>query len=415
MFRWLGKNIGTFLLALVLSIGVWVAAVNASDPDEELIYPAPITLEVVGQDTDLLITNIHSEEIELTLRAPRSIWAQLTADESSIHAILDLSGLKAGQYSLEPQIQIGIQPTRIISFSPASITIILEELITRSFPIQLNLVGEPSVGYQAGLPKINVDEVIISGPKSLVERVESVRTSFNLDESRENISENLSLEAVDENNQIMRGVNLNPEEIELEIPISQQGGYRDVAVKVTVTGQVANLYRLTNISVFPPVLTIYSADTQLVNDLPGVIETEPLDINGINEDSSTRLKPVLPENILIVGDQSVLVEVSVEAILGSLTISEKPLEIINLDPALAAELSSETVDIIISGPLSELDTLSANDLRAVIDVEGLTNGSHQLTPLIEILNNAIKVESVLPESIEITLSDAPPVTPTAEP
>jgi len=51
----------------------------------------------------------------------------------------------------------------------------------------------------------------------------------------------------------------------------------------------------------------------------------------------------------------------------------------------------------------------------VIDVEGLTNGSHQLTPLIEILNNAIKVESVLPESIEITLSDAPPVTPTAEP
>jgi YbbR domain-containing protein len=213
----------------------------------------------------------------------------------------------------------------------------------------------------------------------------------------------------------MRGVNLNPEEIELEIPISQQGGYRDVAVKVTVTGQVANLYRLTNISVFPPVLTIYSADTQLVNDLPGVIETEPLDINGINEDSSTRLKPVLPENILIVGDQSVLVEVSVEAILGSLTISEKPLEIINLDPALAAELSSETVDIIISGPLSELDTLSANDLRAVIDVEGLTNGSHQLTPLIEILNNAIKVESVLPESIEITLSDAPPVTPTAEP
>ena len=90
MFRWLGKNIGTFLLALVLSIGVWVAAVNASDPDEELIYPAPITLEVVGQDTDLLITNIHSEEIELTLRAPRSIWAQLTADESSIHAILDL-------------------------------------------------------------------------------------------------------------------------------------------------------------------------------------------------------------------------------------------------------------------------------------------------------------------------------------
>jgi len=415
MVRWLGKNIGTFLLALVLAIGVWAAAVNASDPNEELIYPVPITIEVVGQDTDLLITNSYSQQIELTLRAPRSIWTQLTTDESSIHAILDLSGLEAGEYSLEPQIQISIQPTRIISFSPPSIAITLEELIAHSFPIQLNLIGEPSIGYQAGSHSLSIDEVTISGPKSLVERVAAVQTSFRLSEAREDISENLSLEAVDENNQVVRGVNLSPEETELLIPISQQGGYRDMAVKVVVTGQVASLYRLTNISVFPPVLTLYSTDTQLVNDLPGVIETEALDINGINEDISTRLKLILPENILIIGDQSVLVEASVEAILGSLTISEKPLEIINLDPTLVAELSSLTVDVIVSGPLPVLETLNANDLRVIIDVEGLTAGSHQLPPRIEILNDAIKVESILPESIEITLSEAPLVTPTAQP
>ncbi|MBT3313761.1 MAG: hypothetical protein HN390_04020, partial [Anaerolineae bacterium] len=56
MFRWLGKNIGTFLLALFLAIGVWIAAVNASDPDVEQDYPTPIPLEVVGQDTALIIT-----------------------------------------------------------------------------------------------------------------------------------------------------------------------------------------------------------------------------------------------------------------------------------------------------------------------------------------------------------------------
>lgn len=415
MLRWLGKNISTFLFALFLSIGVWVAAVDASDPNEELTYPTPITIEVVGQDTDLLITNAYSEQIELTLRAPRSIWAQLTANQGSIHAILDLSGLEAGEYSLEPQIQISVQPTRIISFSPPSISITLEELITRNFPVQLTLTGEPSIGYQAGAPNISADEVAISGPKSLVERVIAVQTSFSMSEARENIDESLSLEVVDEFNQVVRGVNLSPETTQLLIPISQQGGYRDMAIKLVVTGQVANLYRLTNMSVFPPVITVYSADTQLINDLPGIVETEALDINGISEDISARLKLILPENVAIVGDQSVLAQVSVEAILGSLTIFDKALEITNLDPALVAELSSLTVDVIISGPLPMLDTLSTKDLRVVVDVEGLAAGSHQLTPTVEILNDAIKVESILPESIEITLSKAPLATPTAQP
>ena len=412
MFRWIGKNISTFFLALLLAIGVWAAAVNASDPNEELTYPKPVPVEVVGQGTDLLITNAYSEQITLTLRAPHSIWNQLTANRDKIHAILDLSGLDAGEYSLEPQIQIGIQPTRIISLTPASINITLEKLITREIPIQLDLNLETSTGYQAGTPTLSLENAMISGAKSLVDRVTAVRVSFHQKEAREDIQETLSLEAIDENNQVLRGVDINPAEVLLEIPISQQGGYRDMAVKVGVTGQVANLYRLTNVSVFPPVITVYSADTQLINGLPGVVETEALDINGISEDISARLKLILPENVSIVGDQSVLVQVSVKAILGSLTISEKDLEIINLDPALFAELSPLTVDVIVSGPLPALDTLSADDLRVIVDVEGLTAGEYQLTPIVEILNNEIKVESLLPESIKIIISETPFSTPT---
>ena len=415
MFRLLGKNLSTFFLALILAIGVWAAAVNASDPNEELVYPTPIPLEIVGQDPDLLITNVYSEQLQITLRAPHSIWEQLVANKDSVHAILDLSGLGAGEHTLEPQIQIGIQPTRLVSLSPLSVNITLEELVTRSISVEANISGDPSVGYQAGAPSFTAVVATVSGAKSLVDRVDVLRVSFDISDAREDIEENLSIEILDEFGDPLRGVNLSPEIIQLTIPISQQGGYRDMAVKVGLTGQVANLYRLTGISVFPLIVTVYSADTQLVNDLPGIIETEALDISGISEDISARLKLILPENVVVVGDQSVLVEVSVEAIFGSLTISDKPLEIINLDPALAAKLSSLTVDIILSGPLPALDTLSTDDLRIIVDAGGLSAGTHQLTPLVEILNDEIKVESILPESVEITLSIAPPATPTSQP
>ncbi len=415
MFRWIGKNLQTFLLALVMAIAVWFAAVNASDPDEVLVYPAPVPVEIIGQDPALVITGTYPEQIELTLRAPRSVWTQLTADEEKVRAILDLSTLKAGPHTLEPQIQIGVQPVRIVSVSPPSAILTLERLVTRSAPVDLALSGEPPVGYQAGNAVLTPTEIVISGAESLVAQVSRVRAYFNLSGVREDVEETISLDPLDDKNQLVTGVTLSPDTVHVAIPVSQQGGYRDMAVKVVVSGQVASRYRLTNISVFPPVVTAFSSDPLLINELPGVVETEPLDITGISEDISTRLTLTLPENVSIVGDQSVLVQVSIEAILSSLTISEKPLEVTNLAPGLMAQLSPLTVDVIISGPLPLLETLSPQDVRVVVDVDGLSLGTHQLTPLVEILFADITVESILPETIEVTLDELSAVTPTAQP
>ena len=415
MLRWLGKNFNTLLLALVLSVGVWVAAVNEADPNQELIYPTPIMLEVVGQNPNLLITNSYSEQIELTLRAPRSVWTQLTADENSIHAVIDLSGYGVGEHIISPQIQIGLEPVKLVVVDPPSITIVLEELISATIPVDMQVEGEPSVGYQVGTIGYSPKEVDISGPRSLVERVVSIQANFDLSDARESVDEALTLRILDEFGDRVDGLTLSDDLVQLSVPISQQGGYRDVAVKVLVTGQVANLHRLTNISVFPPVVTLYSSDPELVSGLSGVVETEALDITGIDDDISARLQLTLPENVQLVGDQTVLVTASVEAILGSQTISEQAIEVINLDPELSALLSSLTVDVIVSGPLSALDSLSPTDLRVFVNVDGLGIGTHQLTPSFEILNDDIQVESILPESIEVILDNAPQLTPTPLP
>ena len=415
MLRWLGKNLRTFILALVMAIGVWFAAVNETDPNEVLSYPTAIPIEIVGQKTNLLITNNYSKQIELTLRAPRSVWAQLTSDQDNIHAIVDLSGYGVGEHTITPQIQIGVQPAKIIAFTPPSVTINLEELVSTTFPVNVRVTGEPSAGYQTGSMSYAPNEVTVSGAKSLVERVVSVQADFDLSNVRESVDETLSLHVLDEFNDDVTGVTVSTNNVQLIIPVSQQGGYRDVAVKVRVEGQVANLHRLTNISVFPPVVTIYSADPELVNELPGVVETETLDINGISEDISSRLQLSLPENIQVIGDQTVLVTASVEALVGSQTISEKPLEVINLAPALSAQLSSLTVDVIVSGPLPALNDLTPADLRVFVDLDGLDVGTHQLPISYEILNDAITVESLLPENIEVILSITPTEAPTETP
>jgi len=411
MIRWLATNLRTFLWALAMALAVWVAAVSAADPDQTDPYPNPIPVEVIGQDPGLVITGDIPKQIDLTLRAPSSVWDKLVAEGDSIQAILDLSGLSAGEHTLDIQVQISTQPVRIISMTPRTATVHLEPLASRSFPIDLNITGEPAIGYQAGDSVLEPKEITISGPQSQVERVVGVRAPINLSGVRESVENTVTVQPLDKNNQIVSGLGLNPTQVTISIPISQQGGYRDLAVKVVVNGQVASGYRLANISVFPPVVTVFSGDPALVNSLPGVLETQPLDLENANDELTTRLAINLPEGVSLVGEQTVLVRVNVSPIQSSLTLSNKAIEVDGLPVGWFAQVAPESIDVILSGPLPLLDTLSPQDVRVVIDVTDLTEGTHQLTPDVEILVSDIVVESILPGTVEVVLSRSPFPTP----
>ena len=414
MLRWIGQNYRTFLWALAMSVAVWIAAVTAADPDETHPFPAPIPIEIVGQDPGLVISADLPKEVEITLRAPHSVWEQLSANPQSVRAILDLSGLSAGEHTTNLQIQVSARPVRIVSAAPSSVTYMLEPLATRSLNVELSIKGQPAIGYQTGQAVMQPVKVVVSGAQSKVEAVKRARISVNLDGLRESLAQPYKVEIVDENNQPVKGLTVTPDSVKLTIPISQQGGYRDLAVKVVTRGQVASGYRLSNISVFPPIVTVYASDSNIVANLPGVVETQPLDLQQAKDDITTRLQLNLPAGVSIVGEQTVLIQAGISPIESSLTISGEKVELIGLPAGWSAQISPETIDVIVSGPLPLLDTLTRQDVRVTVDVTDLTEGNHQLTPKVEILISNVVVESILPGTVEVILTSTA-TTPTPKP
>jgi YbbR domain-containing protein len=176
------------------------------------------------------------------------------------------------------------------------------------------------------------------------------------------------------------------------------------------TGQVANGYRLTNISVSPPTFTVFSENPELINDLPGFVETMPVDLENLEDDALISIDLNLPEGITTVKDPNVMVQVSVAAIEGSLTLT-LPVEIVGLTPDLQATLSPENVDVIIAGPLFVLDQLSEEDFKVVVDLTGLPLGIYQRSPAVESYPEQVRVQTTLPETIEVTIETAPTLTP----
>lgn len=414
MLRWISQNYRTFLWAFVLSIAVWVAAVTSADPDETRTLSSPVPVQLIGQDPGLVISNEIPTEVDVTLRAPRSVWEVIEADSQSVQAILDLSGLSSGEHRLDLQIQINARPVKIISVSPRTVTFTLEALSTKTFKVDLSLRGEAAIGYQVGGASLDPLEVVVAGAESQVQKVVRVRVSANLSGIRENFDQMTRVEVLDEDGLKVDGVTVSPDTVHLTLPVSQQGGYRDVAVKVNTVGRVASGYRLTDISVFPPVVTVFAGDPELVNTLPGVVETLPVDLQSAKEDISTRVALNLPAGISIVGDQTVLVQAGVSPIESSVTLSGEKVEVVNLGEGLTAQVSPVTVDVIVSGPLPLLDTLTRQDVRVTVDLSGLEAGTYQLTAAVQVLISDVVVESILPNTMEVVISPAgtPAVTPT---
>ncbi len=409
------KYIPSLVLAFALAIAVWISAVTASDPNEERVYANQLNIEIIGQDPGLVIMESNAVPVSLNLSAPRSVHERILAEQVSVRAVVDLSGLPAGTHAVPVQIQVGIRPVGIVSYSPRTITLRLEKLTRITLPVRLIRQGEVAVGFEAGAPTLNETEITITGPESAVSRVAEVRANLNLNQLNESFTRSLPLQPVDSAGQTVTGLTLIPENVTVTEIITQRGGYRNVVVKVMPTGKIANGYRLTNITVSPPAITVFSSDPRLVNDLPGFVETSPLILTGVKDDFDIRLPLDLPTGISVVGEQTVLVQVSVATIEGSVTLSNIKVEVTGLREGLAGRTSPETVDVILSGPLPILETLKPENLRVYVEMTEQRIGTYQRAPKIELRISGVVVESILPESLQVNVIIAPTATPTVVP
>lgn len=398
------KNLPTFFTALAIALAVWIFAVSQADPTETLTLAQPLQMDVIGQNPNLMVVNDFSEQVTLTLRAPSTILNQIASDSSLISVTLDLSGLDAGWHSLTPKVSIDLSPVEVVRINPASIIVELDAIVTESFTVEVETTGAPAVGFEAKTPELSSETVRVSGPESLVSAIRHVLAEVNIEDASENIAEEVTLTAIDSESAPISGLTINPESVQVEIPIAQRGGYRTVGIIPITSGDLADGYRQLNIFAIPPTVTLYSSNDDLVQSLPSSVETTPININDADETMEIRVNLDLPEGVTVVGSQYVTVRIEIEPIIDSRRFSDIPLVIENLGENLEATLSPENVDVILEGPVALLDALSSDDILIVVDLTDLGIGTHQVTPEVQLEDDRLTVESILPSTVEVTIN-----------
>jgi YbbR domain-containing protein len=410
--RWWWDNFESLLFAFLLALSVWMAGVSATDPIEEREFPSSIPIVYTDPAEGLLLVGDPPSEGRVTLRAPSSVWQSLTASDLELQA--DLSQLVEGTHPVALSASVAPTGVRVMRVDPETIQITLEAATRRTVPLRPLVVGEPAARYRAGTPQVTPDEVTVVGPASVVDKVIEAVAPVDLTGADQDFDASVDLVARDASGEIASGVVLDPPSARVQIEVALPGGFRSVAVLPLLTDQVAPGYRVTNVSVTPPTVVVFSGNPAAVESLPGYVRTGPISLAGAKESIQQRAAVDLPQGVSLVDEQAVLIDVTVEPILSSINLT-RPVEIVGLVGGLYALAAPDVVSVILDGPLPVLERLQPEDVRVVLDLLGLGVGRHAVETEVIVLPEGVTVRTVLPQSIEVTISRTPFATPTPIP
>ncbi|HID33993.1 MAG TPA: hypothetical protein EYP25_05375 [Anaerolineae bacterium] len=406
---WLDR-LGSFFLALILAVIVWVVAMQQQNPIiTVLVQNVPVSVRNMPED---LVFDEDQPDlpdaVDLRVRGPQGLLNTLAPTD--FKAYIDLSDAHPAAQEVKIQVDYSLVGVDVLDIYPDAVMVKLNRKVEKNVPVRANLIGDPPFGYMAATPIITPTTVIVRGPEPKVEKVVQAQISARLTDAREDVRVTDFVTLRDANGLVISGVQADPPTVTMVVPIVQRQGFTEKTVLPKVQGQPAANYRITGITVTPATVTLFG-DPDTLNEMPPFVETAPVDISDATEDIEERVALVLPEAVAVVGQQAVVVHVQIEPIEGSLTLTLRP-QVQGLNPDLKIDdVSPRTIDVILQGPLPKLQSLTADvNVKAVLNLSGLEEGAHTTIPII-IVPEGISVQTVLPESVQVTIVIKPTPTP----
>jgi YbbR domain-containing protein len=280
-------------------------------------------------------------------------------------------------------------------------------------PVQVRVFGSAALGYElrTGEAVIEPETVMVVGPESVVETVSKATVDLDLRDRKEPFVGTRRVVARRADDEAVAFVSVQPATVQIAIPVVQEIGSNEVAVRAVTTGTVASGYWVRGVTVEPAIVTLMG-DPDAVQEISGFVETLPLDITGATGDIVERMPLDLPEQVSPVPVTGVKVTVFVEAQQGHLTVLREPV-IRGLSADLVTVVSPKEVAVTLTGPRQRLSALTDEDVYVYVDLVEKGIGQHRIE-LTSLVPEGLQVLALLPEDVDVEIRMAPP-TPTMTP
>lgn len=404
------ENTTWFLVSLFLAFTIWYVANIQSDPIQAQQFQSiPVQM---APDASMLLVNQPTTSVRVNLRAQRSTLQSLARDDITVTA--NLTGKTAGTHTVPLIVRVNRSGVITTDTQPTQITVVLEQAIAQQKPINLNIVQPPSADYNYDPPVSDLLQAEIRGASGKVDSVMELRGDLDLSGQRGVYTTVLTFVPVDADGNRVTDVTINPASTVATVNIYPRPDVRQLTIRPNILFEtLAPGYVFQSVRAEPQL--VYLSGTPAALALLGdTISTAPIDLSGKTGNFTLNVPLELPSDDLLVlnGENSVRVDVGLGAQIIARQIDNVEVEVIGLPAEATITLNPPTVSAILAGPFDTIQTLTNEDVQAIIDVNGLEAGSHSVTPRITLKQGTITPDTsqVLPASITVTIN-----LPTPEP
>ena len=410
------KNLMVKLVCLLLSFGLWIYISNIENPIKQYtITNIPVqivNLDVLKED-NLTLAPDQNFTISLTIQGTSTNIYSINKSQFTVVANLSNYTLKSGDNSIPVEITNSPNNVNIKNNGVLRINIKLENITEKTMPVKSELNVTTSNSTYVKNISFSTNQITVSGPEETVNEVSKLVVRGNVTANNSTTTASFPVVAVDSSGNVVNDVVLSTNNVQTTITVEKG---KLVPIKVQTTGELRAGLTLENIIANPNTIKILGSESVL--DSTNEILSEPINLNSITGNETIITNLIVPRNItLLPNENEINVDVKVsgadennsENVINGNTETTKTFEIpITIEGNLSgytANLSSNTVTVVLKGTKKELDNLQASNLSCKVDISKLTKEGRVVSPTIDINNeNNVLVDSQNPQTVDVTFT-----------
>lgn len=378
------------LFSLAAAFFLWLLVMTIENPeDQKVFYNIPVKLvnTEVLTDENMVYEILDKTDVvsRVSVTAKKSIRDELNT--SDIVAEADFSNLTvANTVEIRFYSQRYNEQITNITGSNQILKLNIEKKKTKRLELETETTGSVAKGYMISNTSPDQNRIEISGPESVVSRIQTAKVIVDVTDASGNISTYAEVKLYDADSKEipLDNLNMNTSKVRVNVEILNT---KTVAVRYTASGTPAQGYLLTGeITASMENVTLAGPTEKIANIYEIAIPETALDITDCAEDTTFNLniQDYLPENVILANEKAsgkITAVVHIEKEYESqLSIHGDKIQFSGLPEGYTAEIEDlkEFYSIPVKGRRADIDVWKENDITGYISIKQLME-KYQIT------------------------------------
>ena len=372
-------KVSTKILALFCTLAIWMVFSNIEDPEQTKSYTVPVNVE----HTELLSSNDQyyeatgEENVTFRVTATRSTLEKL--NNGDFVATADLKNLDDGRIPIEINANRFANSISIIS-ATQYYYVEVGDIVTKTFPIEVEIEGEPTVPYIVSDVTVDPGETTVTGPDKIVNTIERVVAEVNATAKDRDVTANTPVHYLDAQGLEVDTSKLSSKNVSaavnVEVLYTKQLGFT-----ISPSGELAEGLFLREIKCDKDAVLVKGRPEILNSTMDIEIPDSLIDLSGVTDSTSfiVDINPYLQSGISLVDPSDAQLEITLEIAkeeTREYRLSTDDIELKNVPDGVKITFEKPSFNAIICGAEGTLDALDADEISCSLDCSEFKKGTY---------------------------------------